>query len=873
MFKRLNLPPGINKESTAYSAEGSWYDSNNIRFRGQYAETVGGWLRDGTYSMEGIGRSIFPWTTYEGYQYDSVGTNWKQYLINGNSAVDITAIRKSGSVKVVTAVNLSSTVTITDTDHGCVLNDFVTFSSTSGTSGSGTITDAVMNSEYQVTSIVDLDNFTVKLPVVANSHDVSASITVSVKYQTNVGLASQIDGAGWGAGLWNGDSVATTYDLGNNPIATNITDATIIAPGISQATEAVVTATNTFSDGDVVYISGVVGMTEVNTNSYVVSDRTGSNFKIKKDGDYVDSSGFTAWSSGGTATTARTVEVLLDATVRPSSPAVLAVGDQLYLQGLSGTDVGGVNLELLNDQWWTVTSVADLGSYKVVVDIRNQEATSAVASGGGTDGTYFRGYQTGVSPLFGTANPDAASVDGATRGWGDNASVVVTTGMLRTISVDNYGEDLIFCNRGGPLYYWDASASTNSGVPKTGGDERAKEINQPPGDVDPNFDGTTEPPTIVMDFLVSDRDGHVVAFGCNDWGGTTLNSLLVRWSDQNNPFDWEPTSTNTSGGQMLRAGSQIIAAVATKEEILVWTDVALYSMRYVGPPSIFSFNMISQNVRILAGSSAIDVANVVYFMGTDGFYAYRGAVSPLGSSVEKYVFNDINLTQKGKIFAGSNASFNEIYWFYPSSGSIEPDRWVSFNYVDNVWAVGNYDMTSLSQTSSSTTSLNRTAWVDSIVSTYPKSTFVTSWDDEADTVPPVQKTGVLLHEFGTSANSQDISCYIESADVEISDEGNYSLLNRVFPDIQFLDTPDSGTPEVTISVTAKDFPGSASSSVSSTSVQFVPDPTDPTYTPVGNATAIRGRGRALAVKFSSLASSFRWRLGDTRIDMRPDGRR
>ena len=182
-------------------------------------------------------------------------------------------------------------------------------------------------------------------------------------------------------------------------------------------------------------------------------------------------------------------------------------------------------------------------------------------------------------------------------------------------------------------------------------------------------------------------------------------------------------------------------------------------------------------------------------------------------------------------------------------------------------------MTSLSQTSSSTTSLNRTAWVDSIVSTYPKSTFVTSWDDEADTVPPVQKTGVLLHEFGTSANSQDISCYIESADVEISDEGNYSLLNRVFPDIQFLDTPDSGTPEVTISVTAKDFPGSASSSVSSTSVQFVPDPTDPTYTPVGNATAIRGRGRALAVKFSSLASSFRWRLGDTRIDMRPDGRR
>ena len=319
---------------------------------------------------------------------------------------------------------------------------------------------------------------------------------------------------------------------------------------------------------------------------------------------------------------------------------------------------------------------------------------------------------------------------------------------------------------------------------------------------------------------------------------------------------------------MLRAGSFIVGAVSTKEEVLIWTNSALYSMKFVGPPDIFSFNLVTENVRIVSERAAIDASNVVYFMGLDGFYAYRGAATPLKSTVDKYVFSDINTDQSGKIFAASIAAFNEVYWFYPSSGSVEPDRWVAYNYVGDTWALGTFDMSAIEQGVASSDSLNRTTWVDSIVGRNPISSYVYNWDPSSS--PPVQKTAVMLHENGTSANSKNMDCYIESGDIEISQEGKYALLNRIFPDIKFLEVSGSGA-QIAVGVKAKDFPGGNATSISTTNISHVSSPSP--YTPLGNATAIRGRGRALSVKFSSSSTGFRWRLGDTRFDMTPDGRR
>jgi len=656
MLKRLNLPPGINRESTEYAAEGAWYDSNNIRFRGRYAESIGGWIQDGTYTVEGIARGIFSWTTYAGFQYNVIGTNWKYYLTTGNQAVDITPIRvttSAGDVEI-DATNGSNIIDVTDPSHGAVENDFVTFSG--ATAIGTTITADILNSEHQIQSVPDGNSYKIKLSVESDATG-DAGGSVVGEYQVNVGLATQSEGAGWGVGVWG------------------------------------------------------------------------------------------------------------------------------------------------------------------------------------------------------------------RQGWSNPAVTSMVTGVLRLLSIDNYNEDLMFCNRGGPIYYWDTSTATSDGVPNSNGSERAKDIG--------SFSGSRETPTVVQKFLVSDRDGHVIAFGCNDWGGSAINTLLVRWSDQNDFSDWEPRVGNTAGGQMLRVGSEIIAALSTKSEILIWTDSALYSMRFVGPPNVFSFNLISENVRCLTDRSAINVSNVVYFMGKDGFYVYSGSVSPLPSTVDKYVYHDINLEQRGKIFSASNAAYNEVYWFYPSSGSIEPDRYVVYNYGDNVWSIGSFDMSSVSLDTSNSTSNARTAWTDSVVFTYPLAPFIYNWDDTQS--PPIQKCGVMAHENGVTANNAPLVTSIESGDVEISQDDRYAALTRIYPDIQFLNAEAlSFTPTVKISVNAKDFPGSPESSINTSEVMYSASTGNygvGNSTPSGNATAIRGRGRAMSVKFSCENTRFKWRLGDTRIEMRPDGRR
>ena len=839
MFKRLNLPPGINRESTEYSAEGTWFDSNNIRFRGMYPECIGGWEQEGSFTLDGIGREIFSWSTYSGYQYICVATSWKFYVIHACVAYDITPLRVAPVTLAsdpFTATNGSSTITVAAAGHGASVGDFVTFSGAASLGGA--ITVDVLNREYQIVSIT-LNTFTFVATATANSSDTAkGGASVVASYQISIGNSAPVSGSGWGLSVWGGSAPAD----GNSAIIT----------GISNASPAVVTATNEFENGDSVYISGVSGitnttstftaiakaaqtqiiaanalvdgdlihitgvdgMTQLNDNYYVVSDSSGANFKIKhRNLEYVDSREYTTYSG-------------------PSGTAEVSLNGKHYT---------------VSDRTTTTFQIKDSSGTKI-------NTPAAVP-----------GWSAYSAPNTGTADTG--------RGWGDPAdlSVVISDG-IRLCYVDNYGEDLMIANKNGEIYYWDVSSATtvSTGIPKSDGTERALPI-----DNDVAFEGNSGTPEVIGSFLVSDRDGHVVAFQCNDIGASAKNSLLVRWSDQNNPFEWTPSATNTSGGQILRIGSRIVGGLVGREEILVWTDSAMYSMRYVGYPAMFSFSVVSGNVRIISSRSAVNVSSMIFFMGDDGFYSYAGALAPLASTVEKYVFDDINMDESEKIFAGANSVFNEVFWIYPSIGSIEPDKYVLYNYLDQVWSIGNFDMSSLSLESTSTSSYNRTSWMDASIFGSPMATYIHQWD--STTTPSTQKTAVMMQEMGSSAQGGDMNSFVESGDMEISEGDRYALLNRIFPDVKFFDIAETAAdPSLSISVSAKDFPGSAQLSISTVDVKHsmttglngvgsVP--------PSGNATAIRGRGRAMSVKFSSDASNYKWRLGDTRIDMRPDGRR
>ena len=781
MLKKIELPPGLNKESSQYAASGYWYDANNIRFRGGVPETVGGWQRDGTYELEGIGRVSFSSHDFAGNNYQYAGTSWKWYAITGSQATDITPHRKA---VVEMATNpfagedpATSVVVVTDDGHGASVNDFVVFADVAAFGDGGDVTIEIINraSGFQIFEVINDSSYKIDVGVVTGSTTPGggASVGPLAYYKVSSGISAQVFGQGYGAGSFGGDTFPTIYDLVTDPVTTN---------------------------------------TGAGTENQISVEYT-----------------------------------------TPGEPSTIAATDQFYLYGLTGT-IGGIPADVLNDQWW---SVLPASSSPDAVLQTEQDATG-IATGGGADGKYY----------FYDASEGA--VDGATRAWGENSNDQVLVGEMRRCYMDNYGEDIMFANSGGPIYYWDISANTSGGTPLgavTVGNGEAY-VGKSLGDS--TFTGNSGTPTVVDSFLVSKKDGHVVALGCNDLAATDLNSLLVRWSDQNNPFNWTPGPSNTAGGQVLRIGSRILGGVSTKDEVVIFTDAAVYSMRFVGPPDIFSFNLITDDVQLVAGNTAVVAANSVFFMANDGFYTYSGAVAPLQSTVAKYVFDDFNFDQNTKSFGALNSAFSEVSWFYPSRDSFEPNRYATFNYEEGSWSAGSYDMSALSRGSASSTSYSRNSWRDSQIFQNPMSTYLVNWDPT--TLPETQKSGVMLHESGLSAQGGAMSAFIESGEFDISDGERFALYSRMIPDVQLFNNSSAMTdPVISVAINGRDFPGSSSSQLNSTDLTF--SRSNSTYTPVGNATAIRGRARSVSVKLSSNASGFAWRVGAMRFDLRPDGRR
>ncbi len=412
--------------------------------------------------------------------------------------------------------------------------------------------------------------------------------------------------------------------------------------------------------------------------------------------------------------------------------------------------------------------------------------------------------------------------------WGSGASLTVSGQTLRIWSHDNFGEDLIINVRDGDIFYWDKSSGTSS---------RAVEL--------ASLAGSNKAPTVAKQVIVSDRDRHVIAFGCDsELEPGVQDPLLIRFSDQENILEWQSLVTNTAGDLRIGSGSKIITAVETRQQVLVFTDVSLHAMQFLGPPFTFGINSISENITIASPLSAIAVEDNVFWMGAEEFYAYGGAVQRLPCSVRDYVFTNINNNQLEKVTAGLNTAFSEVTWFYPSATSSENDSYVTYNYDQKIWYYG---------------LMSRTCWLDRGVNVDPIAA-------STDHYLYFQEIGF---DDGSTSPASAITSYIESSQMDLGDGEQFAFMRRLIPDLTFRNSTAS-TPQATMTLKVRNFPGgnylsSDESSVAKTASIPVEQFTEQVF--------VRLRGRSFAFRIESEDTGVSWRLGSPRVDIRPDGRR
>ena len=613
---KLQVAPGIDKQNTEYGAEGKWVDSDNVRFRYGQPEKIGGWTKVTSDALLGATRAILTWSDLSSVNHAMYGTNKKLYAYSENSYADITPTRGTGSITQFATTSGSTTVTVTDADHGALVGDHVTISSVSGAIGG--LTQANLQNEFEIQTATD-DTYTIVAPAAASSSATGATATAT--YQINSGPATSIYGYGWGAGTWSRSTWDTTRE------------------------------------------------------------------------------------------------------------------------GLTGAE--GV---LLQSTKW---------------------------------------------------------------------------------SLDNWGEDVLIQKFDGSIYYWDTSAGLSSNLAAT--------------------TNVSSAPTKSRFMMVSGDDRHVICFGTETTIGTksTQDNMFIRWSDQETVNTWTPSATNTAGSQRLTSGNKINAAVRSRGAVLIWTDLALYQMQFIGAPFTFGFKQLGSNCGAVGINAAVDIGGISFWMGNDSFFQFDGAVKKIPCSVQDYVFDDINNNAIGDVFCAANTDFNEVMWFYPSGNSLQIDRHVTYNYAENLWYTG---------------SLARSTWADRGVYSNPYATEYDSTDSTA-TISTIYgnkdgRTFVYAQEDGVNAAGGAMTAYIESGDIDIADGDQFMSISRFIPDFK------NQVGNVDVTVKSRSYP---------TTTQTTHGPYEVSTSTTKQDTRIRGR--QLALRVSSDATDDNWRYGTVRFDGKPDGMR
>ena len=485
-------------------------------------------------------------------------------------------------------------------------------------------------------------------------------------------------------------------------------------------------------------------------------------------------------------------------------------------------DVSGLSAQLISDltNEFEVVTVPNPNSYTITIGSPADQNNTA---SGQASALYL--LPTGLDTTV--LGPGWGAGTWGRFTWGSPAGNLAGQ-TLRLWFADDYGEDLIFNVADGGIYYWDA----------TGGG-RGIDIT--------NLKGASDAPVVARKVLVSEVDRHVICFGANPLGSTVQDPLLIRWSSQESVTDWTPTATNTAGDIRLSQGSEIVTAVRTSRQTLIWTDRSMHSMQFIGPPYTFGIAQLGDNTQIVGPNAVVAVNDIVFWMGRDNFYLYDGRIQTIPCTVRDYVFGNLNRNQAFKIHAGSLAGQSEIWWFYCTENSDEVNRYVIYNYLEQAWYYG---------------TLARTAWND-------QGTGERSYPQAAGTDRYIYDQEFGLDD-GSTTPATALTAFVQSADFDIGDGQQFMFISKLIPDLSF-NGSTAATPQVEFSMIARNFSGSTSEGtdtgtvVRTTLVGGEHDYTDQLF--------MRLRGRQMAIRIESDTTGVRWRLGAPRLDMRPDGRR
>ena len=793
-LNKLQFNPGINKEITKYTNEQGWNDCDKVRFRQGYPEKIGGWRRYGVNTFLGVCRSLHQWVSNSFIKYIGLGTHVKFYIEEGFEYNDITPIRLTTTISSAFTTNTTAgtekQVRVNHASHGATLGSYVTM--TNNTSAVGGIPADDFNKEHRIIAVAsDGNSYTIEVATSATSVATGGGVTAI--YQINAGPDSQTPTRGWQSnsfdeGTWNGNA-NSTEDLRVWNQANYGEDLIIGARGGKLFYWDTSAGTGTRA----VEVAGVNNGTPV---ALSVTTTGLFNTLIK---------GITSLDAAETAKLY--VGQSITATGIPADTKIVSIGGNgqtLFMDKNPTEDTGGTPRSII------------FGTNPISTTVNTTNLTVY-------DPTLTRAYEVGQFVTI-------AGCSGAIAGIPE-ASI---NARHKIASVDSAANT--FTTE--PVSWIDAATSSTSG----GG-----------GAVTAQYELSAEVPVVQNHLLVSDVSRFVFCFGTNAFGDTTetLNPMLIRWSDQEDMFDWRPRSTNQAGDFELSQGTEIVAAIQSRQEILVFTDAAVYSLQYVGAPVVWSSQLVGSNTSI-ASSKAVAYANgIAYWMGVGKFYKYDGTTQPLRCDVRKHVFDDLDVGQYGQVFAGTIEEYHEIWWFYVSDSNVTkvaPDKYVVYNYVEDIWYIGTMD---------------RSAWLDSPINDFP--------------LAATNTNNLVEHENGNddgqAADVVAIDSFITSGQFGIESGNSFTFVDKLIPDMQFLGS-DSASPSVDITLLASSEPGAADNSPLSeggnSSLEVLSSNAVDQYTDQLN---IRVRGRQMAIKISSDAEGTRWQLGTPTINMRPDGRR
>lgn len=787
-LQKLTLKPGVNRENTRLTNEGGWYESDKVRFRQGTPEKIGGWQRISAFTFLGVCRSLWNWITLAGQNLLGVGTSEKFYIENGGAYYDITPIRTSD-----TLTNPFTTSTATNSGGYTTVTVTATPGFANGdyvTFYGGTAVGGVtVSGEYQLTYI-SASTYTISVLGTASSSTTGGG-TVYAVYQVTVGSSTYTPLDGWGASTWG----SGVWGVGGT-----------VAPADA----------------------GIRIWNQLNWGEDLVYGPRG--FPLY----YWD---------------ANTGYQNVTVTMTVASPCVVSSTTVIFadLTPITLATTGALPTGLLPGVTYYV---------KYLTSSTFNLATSATASAtlSGVVITGIAGQFSCTASSTPLAVGQSLTISGAYGGTGSITGYVNPT-TYYIIATNNSTTFTLSTTAGG------SGVTTTAGTPtgltytlsttiNTSGTQSGTQVVSPRGILLSSLAGSDGScPLYQNTFTVSDASRFLIVFGTNDYGSTTLDPMLIRWSDQESLTTWFPAITNQAGSVRLSHGSEIITTLQSRQEILVWTDSSLYSLQYLGPPYVWGTQLLADNISILGPNAAVMASGVSYWMGVDKFYKYDGRVQTLRCDLLRYVYNDINRQQALQVFASTNEGFNEVWFFYCSSSSTVIDKYVIYNYVEDIWQYG---------------TMGRTAWLDTSLRDYP--------------LAATYSYNIVEHENGVndgvSSPATAIAASITSSQFDIGDGHNMAFVYRMLPDLTFSGSTEGTTPAVTMYLQGLNNSGSGITQTGNAGVTHTgPVPAAINVDEFTGQIYIRIRGRQMQMKITSNQIGTQWQLGAPRIDIRPDGRR